>query len=132
MADGSKSGIGGVFSTLGEAIATPVKQEVKDIFKEAVQSITGSGSTQDPTEEAKRKADEAKQKQNIQQFFAQMTADQQKLEQERKQREQQEQQAKAQEVQVKKSEEFQKKEVQKQNIAVANAQRGTERKLGTG
>src|SRR5947209_5583503 len=120
MSDGSKSGISGAISTLGEAIATPVKQEVKDVLSETIQSITGTTSHQDPQEEAKKKADEEKQKQNIRQFLAQVAADQQRVAQEKKQAEQAKVQEEHQDKQVKDVKKFE--QVKKsENIAVSNA-----------
>lgn len=134
MADGDKPGLGGAISGIGEAIGKPVVNEAKELIKETFGQSTGSNLSTDPAEEAKKKADEAKQKQNIQTFLSQMAADQERLRQQRKQEEEQRKQMEAQAEQNKKIEKQQKLQTRKQqmNVDLQNKQRLTERKVGTG
>lgn len=130
MADGIRGAITG----LGEAIATPVKQEVKDVFKETIQSITGSTSAQDPQEEAKRKAQEEVKKRNIQAFLNNLAQQEQALKAQRAKEAQEKAAARQTETQQKEAKkvEMMQKRQQRENIDVANKQRATERKVGTG
>lgn len=127
MADGLKGALGG----LGEAIIKPVQQEVKEVFNETIQSITGSTSNQDPQEEAKKKADEAKQKAYWQNYLAQTETEMQKARQERLQKEQERLKAMEQEKQVKEEKKIGITQ-KSQNIDLSNKQRSTERKVGMG
>lgn len=103
MADGGSSN-SNLAETITQSVIEPVKDEIGKMVETGVQSITGSGASQDPQEEAKKKVEDDKKKQNVLRFIQQMQADEQRLKQQRieeSQKTQVESQEKAEEKQVK-------------------------------
>lgn len=134
MSDGGKSGVSGLVSDIGEAVGKPLVSEAKEIIKESYSSITGSLQTQtDPNEELLKKQAEEKKKRYWQEYLANATNAQNtfraKQDQQKQIKAQIEHQEKEQK-QVKEAVVEQKR--QKQNVDLANKQRFTERKIGTG
>lgn len=129
MSDGSsKPNIGEILS---QNVVKPVADELGKMFEVGAQSITGSNS-QDPQEEAKKKAEDAKRLQNVKNFLAQMQANEQRLRQQRAE----EQQKKAQEEQIVAQTEQQKKveinQKKQANQVVQEKQRAIESRPGKG
>lgn len=134
MSDGGKSAVSGLVSDIGEAVGTPVVNEAKEIIKETFSSITGSSQTQsDPSEELKKKQAEEKKKRYWQEYLANAANAQNALRAKQEQQKQVNVQVENQEKEQKQVKQaVLKQSRQKQNIDLANKQRFTERKLGTG
>ncbi len=121
-----------VADSMGEAVVNPVKDEVGAAIEAGVQSVIGTQKPLDPQQEAKKKVDEGRKRQNIIRFLNQYNTDRQRFQIQK----QQEEQRKLAQDQKKQQEKMKVKQIQivkKQNIeAVKQAQTRTEAKRGVG
>lgn len=129
MSDGSSKP--NFSESIQTAVIEPIKDELGKMVEAGIQSVTGGGASQDPQEDAKRQAEDAKKKQNVMRFIEQMKADEQRLKQQRieeNQKKQAEAQAEAEQNQVKQFD-VQKKQA---NTQVLEKQRSMEAGKGKG
>lgn len=120
-------------NSIGEAVVNPVKDEVGLALEQGVSSIMGTNlKPTDPKEEAKKKADDQKKRQNILRFLNQFNTDKQRyevLKQQEEQRKQAEEQQKTQEkMKIKQLQIVKKQKVE----AITQAQTRMEAKKGIG